>query len=94
MDETNYTVAAGCALALGHFGSDAQPAIPDMINSMKKLLDEPTDMTHLACETQFAMALGYCGKKAQAAIPVLIEASNSTNTSLSLIAIQSLKLIQ
>ena len=94
MDETNYTVAAGCALALGHFGSDAQPAIPSMIKSMEKLLDEPTDMTHLACETQFAMALGYCGRKAQAAIPVLIKASNSTNASLSLIATQSLKLIQ
>jgi len=94
MDETNYSVAAQCALALGHFGSDAQPAIPSMIKSMEKLLDEPTDMTHLACETQFAMALGYCGRKAQAAIPVLIKASNSTNASLSLIATQSLKQIQ
>ena len=93
MDETNYTVAAECALALSSFGSDAQSAIPSMIKSMKKLLDEPTDMTHLACETQFAMALGNCGRKAQAAIPVLIEASNSTNASLSLIATQSLKLI-
>jgi glutamate racemase len=65
-----------------------------MIKSMEKLLDEPTDMTHLACETQFAMALGNCGRKAQAAIPILIKASNSTNASLSLIATQSLKLIQ
>ena len=94
MDETNYTVAAECALALSRFGSDAQPAIPSMIKSMEKLLDEPTDMTHLACETQFAMALGNCGRKAQAAIPVLTKASNSTNASLSLIATQSLKLIQ
>jgi RNA polymerase sigma factor (sigma-70 family) len=94
MDETNYTVAAECALALSSFGSDAQPAIPSMIKSMEKLLDEPTDMTHLACETQFAMALGNCGRKAQAAIPILIKASNSTNASLSLIATQSLKLIQ
>jgi len=94
MDETNYTVAAECALALSSFGSDAQPAIPSMIKSMEKLLNEPTDMTHLACETQFAMALGNCGRKAQAAIPVLIKASNSTNASLSLIATQSLKLIQ
>ncbi len=94
MDETNYTVAASCALALGHFGSDTQSAIPSMIKNMKRLLDEPADMNHIACETQFAMALGNCGRKAQAAIPVLVEASNSTNAVLSQIATQSLKLIQ
>ena len=76
MDESNYTVAAECAQALSRFGSDAQPAIPSMIKSMEKLLDKPTDVTLIACETQFAMALGNCGRKAQAAIPVLIKASS------------------
>ena len=95
MNEDHYSVAANCALALGHFEADAQPAIPNMIKAMEQLMSHgATNSTLLSCETQFAIALGYCGRGAQAAIPVLTEAANSTNAVLSQFATESLKRIQ
>ena len=86
MDESNYTVAAECALALSRFGSAAQATIPSMVKSMEKLMDKPTDVTLIACETQFAMALGNFGNDARTAVPVLTRAANSTNNTLGVIA--------
>jgi len=90
-DEERFTLVGECAVALGTFGKDARPALPNIMQYLDKTSEPTTNLNVQSCAVDCAMALARMGKEAQPAMPVLTKAAQSTNQAISLIANQALK---